>query len=402
MDTAETDPENGPSSDKKGGTEMRIEGSPQNKNKIINRLTRLTGKRAVYNGAPEFSYTIGGYTVYRDGSVMVLVEDADREVLNTLFKEKLLKRDEEQAKKLGLSIDVAPIADKPPVNADIPAEVSAVETEDDPIEEDGEPEDTIEANDADVPPIPEPPADTSPQRPFVLDGAIDPAGSEVPINPAEPQPFHTDAFGYKVYDTPITIRHGFISVKTMVNLLNMIYSKGDLINRSTNRPMAFSVAESVISELSFERNLTFARFKSILRASDRAGLVRGIVFTENSVSFTGFPKTSDFVVRKAYETLAEAMFRYADERKWVAARKETYDNEKYSFRIWLNHIGITGPENKTYRSVLMRNLSGISSFRTRTQQDAFNSRRNAEAEARRRERERRTGESRKDFAAVNF
>lgn len=181
-----------------------------------------------------------------------------------------------------------------------------------------------------------------------------------------------------IYDQPVVIRDRVVTVQTMVNLINMIYSKGDVINHALLSRRGFWVDEKVIAQLPYERPQSFQALMHLLKTKDRAGLVRGIEFTPNTVSFTAFPSTQDYTTRKSYEMLAEAMYRHATQTQWVCSKKQEPDNEKYYFRNWLNHIGMGGQENRTYREILLKNLEGNGSFRTKAQLAAYRTRREEE------------------------
>jgi hypothetical protein len=56
----------------------------------------------------------------------------------------------------------------------------------------------------------------------------------------------------------------------------------------------------------------------------------------------------------------------------VSAQVKPVENEKYSFRIWLLRLGMIGDEYKLARRVLLKNLSGNSSFRRPVKGEAVN------------------------------
>ena len=59
----------------------------------------------------------------------------------------------------------------------------------------------------------------------------------------------------------------------------------------------------------------------------------------------------------------EAMLRKAREQKYVSAKPLVTDNEKYSFRVFLNSLGFIGKDNAALRKELLKNLSGSSAWR---------------------------------------
>lgn len=297
---------------------MKFEGFPNKKQQLIKRITDLTGKTAVYSGAPDFSYDIGDYRVLRDGTLLVLDEDAKSDVLNTLINERLL---------------IDPL---------FPSSVEGMIGGPDALNREPAPE----------------PKETKSYTPSPVTWTFSTAREE----------------NCRTYDEPIVIQDRVVSTQTMVNLLNMIYSKGDILNRVVGKPRSFWVSDRVILDLPYEHPQTFKDIARILRVRDEPKL-RGIELTPTAVTFTGFPETNDYVVRRAYEKLAEAMYGHAVNTKWISSKQQPIENERYFFRNWINHMGFKGPENKTYRDILMHNLGGNASFRTRDQFIAHKARR---------------------------
>lgn len=277
---------------------MKFKSNTSSKNDLIKRLSELTGKAAVYTGAPAFSYNIGDYHVERDGSLEVDEERAERIVIGTLVREKLIESEEQI--------------------------------------------------------IPLPPEEPHPKLETMLETSRDGTITER---------------SRRTYDGPVVVKDRFIPVQTMINLINMIGAKGEILSKSVGKPNAFWISENIIYDIPYEHPTTFNELNHILLTGN-GNMVKGIEFTPTSVSFTGFPKTNDIVVRGAYETLAEAMYKYAATVKWISPRKMNNTNEKYYFHIWMNHIQLGGRQYKTYRAVLMQNLDGNCSYRTKTQQIA--------------------------------
>lgn len=287
---------------------MRIKGYPQKKNKLIGRLGTITGKRAVYNGAPDFSYDIGDYRVFRDGSVAVLEECLAPSVLDALISEKLL-------------VD-------PNDNTTF-------------MHEDTAPAEADEGQDR---------------------------GSEVTkqtvTSPAWNFGIATEAH---IYDDPIVVTPGTVSVQTMTNLLNLLYSKGEILSQALGKQRAFWISEMIIVEILYQQPVSYQSLMKIIGTEQKTDLVKGIEFKPDAVIFTGFPQTDDFLKRKAYEKLAESLYNYADKRRWITSRRIEVQNEKYFCRNFLNQIGLLGKENKTVRAILLKNLQGNSSYRTKAQ-----------------------------------
>ena len=58
-------------------------------------------------------------------------------------------------------------------------------------------------------------------------------------------------------------------------------------------------------------------------------------------------------------------------QKRVQVKEVTEPNEKYSFRIWLVRLGVSGGEYKEDRRILMKHLTGHSAFRTEADKEKW-------------------------------
>ena len=138
------------------------------------------------------------------------------------------------------------------------------------------------------------------------------------------------------------------SVKTLKNLINMIYSKQLLIKK------AFKIDKNLMEEEIIEKlngAQTIEEFKNIL-------LSENIKIEDENITFT----INTDLVRTA--TLFFGLLNEkSKELKYALSKPIKTDNEKYTFRTWLNSLGMIGDEYKETRKELLENLSGNSSFR---------------------------------------
>lgn len=88
-----------------------------------------------------------------------------------------------------------------------------------------------------------------------------------------------------------------------------------------------------------------------------------IVFTEDALCFQWFTLHGIDGESDAYNRLVAAMCKMAKEQKRVIAKECATDNEKFAMRLFLIRLGFTGDEYKTARRILLRNLTGNSSWR---------------------------------------
>lgn len=89
-----------------------------------------------------------------------------------------------------------------------------------------------------------------------------------------------------------------------------------------------------------------------------------IVFTEDALCFQWFTLHGIDGEADAYNRLVTAMCKMAKEQKRVIAKECATDNEKFAMRLFLIRLGFTGDEYKTARRILLRNLTGNSSWRS--------------------------------------
>ena len=102
-------------------------------------------------------------------------------------------------------------------------------------------------------------------------------------------------------------------------------------------------------------NLLTAKESLIKRALGIDDL--GIEVSEDTVSFPWFPELLDPDEVKAYTHFIAALGKMSRDLKRIS------DNEKYAFRCFLLRLGFIGNEYKAERKILLKNLSGNSSWK---------------------------------------
>ncbi len=88
-----------------------------------------------------------------------------------------------------------------------------------------------------------------------------------------------------------------------------------------------------------------------------------IEIDEDMISFPWFREIPDTDTSMAYQSFIAALCKMSLEQKRINATKKAVDNEKYAFRCFLLRLGFIGDEYKTDRKILLKNLSGNSSFK---------------------------------------
>ena len=160
------------------------------------------------------------------------------------------------------------------------------------------------------------------------------------------------------------------------NLVNLIYSRGNLISKATGGN--FGAEHGLIEVLKDETgNIDADRIRNTIREyeEDNGSSLIGISITDDSVMFTGFPEENHPDRLQSFRDLAELMNRQARTQKRIQAIIVDEENEKYSFRIWLVRTGMGGEEYKKSRKYLMNNLSGHTAFKDKEMAERWKERR---------------------------
>ena len=172
-----------------------------------------------------------------------------------------------------------------------------------------------------------------------------------------------------------------VTPKTLRNLVNVFYSKEDLIYRALSinpgreHRYCRKTNERFLKELNKKRPATIAKFADLwymeapcgrnmhYNSSRYHGLNLHATFTKGTVEFRLFNGTLHAGEIKAYIQFCLAMTHQALTQKKASARKTETDNEKYAFRCWMLRLGLIGDEFKTCRHHLLKNLTGNAAWR---------------------------------------
>ena len=296
---------------------LKFNRNTEERKSIATRLGELTGMQLFYTRAPRYAYEVGPYTIDRDGDLFVDEEQADADILTALMNEGLITEETE-----GLDIAEPDTDSATDGSIDSPAEGQRVEP------------DTAETDSPD---------------------SHDPETGDSTPSDGESLDMNMD----------FQIALGAHSGTTLRNLVNLIYSRGPLINKATGGH--FSVNGGLVETLKDDR-CTYTRanfFRAVADYEDQHGKsLYGLTITPEAVSFTGFGEAADVDHLRAYGHLAVMMNNQALHQKRIQAKAVDAANEKYAMRIWLVRIGMDGDEFKQTRKILMEKLTGHSAFRT--------------------------------------
>ena len=86
--------------------------------------------------------------------------------------------------------------------------------------------------------------------------------------------------------------------------------------------------------------------------------------TETTLKFPWFTLHGLDGEADAYNRLIAAICKMAKEQRRVTAVERPTDNEKFTMRIFLIRLGFVGDDYKKARKILLRNLSGNSSWKS--------------------------------------
>ena len=335
---------------------LKFNRNTEERKTIAARLGELTGMQPFYTRAPRYAYEVGPYTIDRDGDLFVDEEQADADILTALMNEGLITGGE-----------VVGDADEREPDTEPDGMQEAREIRDGG----GELEDTEDSE------------GIEPDR-MVPDNVSEDAASEESVSqepqsdgPDTEETDHADPENSEntdddaVREEPLDMNMNFEiplgahTGATLRNLVNLIYSRGPLVNRATGGHLEADTG--LIESLKHDR-CTYTRanfFRAVADYEDQHGKsLYGLTITPETVNFTGFGEAADVDHLRAFGHLAVMMNNQALHQKRIQAKAVDATNEKYAMRIWLVRIGMDGEEFKQTRKILMEKLTGHSAFRT--------------------------------------
>lgn len=336
---------------------LKFNRNTEERKSIATRLGELTGMQPFYTRAPQYAYEVGPYTIDRDGDLFVDEEQADADILTALMNEGLITGGEV------VGDATQETATEEAGGPDMETGIS--EAIEDAAEETEEPEETESSNIvvSDTDGL----SDGSAESPAEERGA-EPDTAETEVSdrqdPETEDSVPSDGESLDM-NMDFQIALGAHTGATLRNMVNLIYSRGPLVNKATGGH--FEVDAGLIEALKDDR-CTYTRanfFRAVADYEDQHGKsLYGLTITPEAVSFTGFGEAADVDHLRAYGHLAVMMNNQALHQKRIQAKAVDTANEKYAMRIWLVRIGMDGDEFKQTRKILMEKLTGHSAFRT--------------------------------------
>lgn len=323
---------------------------------LVSRLMELTGLHSRYTFMPRCAYIVGSYTVEKEGT-LVIEDNAAPEIIRALLDEDIIREE-------GVETPETEAACGETTESECEESDETVDSTEDtqPTEESG-------ATAEESPEVQEPVDEDEP-----MDTVNDTDADEAPV-PTE-QPTLQD-----VDELTISLPMAGHTAQSIRNFLNLMYSRGPLLNKAMGTN--FSVSNSLLDALEQASTRTVEEMLDELEeyrlGAGTTGMT-GISITAEKISLTfAGPLTQDKV--RAYTELCSAMNRMAVTQKRIQAKTVNDANEKYALRIWLIRLGLNGDEHKTLRKILMQNLSGHAAFRTEEDAEKFRVKEKAKRDA---------------------
>ena len=286
---------------------------------LVQALSELTYSDPVYAGAPTFSYTVGDYTVDKNG--VISYPDTVAPEAAALLVQKLNEKgyapeqtEETVSPEAADSVpeEASESAEEAPAPVAAEAPDVALEPEEDAQPAEAETEATQGAETPDV--------------------AAEPAEEESPKEDAPEEAEKDDESADDATDTDdtrltITIPRASLPDDVLFRLKQIVANKGIL-------------------------------FKNALQAE-----ILPIIVTDEEVSFPWFTLTGMEGETAAYAQFISALCQMAREQKRVLDKPYNGDNDRFAMRIFMVRLGMKGADFALARKLMMRNLSGNSGWR---------------------------------------
>lgn len=143
------------------------------------------------------------------------------------------------------------------------------------------------------------------------------------------------------------------------NLVNMIYSKQELIKKALGIT-ANIVDEEFIKAVNEAKIETLEDFQKAITGKESCIQIE-FNFEEQKIGFNFIEAETENIT--AYTQFIGLLNQSAKELKHASYKVKSTDNPKFTFRVFLIRLGMIGDEYKEVRKVLLKNLEGNGAFR---------------------------------------
>ena len=364
-----------------------------NRKDLVKKISSITGIASRYTGMPSMAYQIGNFTIEKDGTLVVtMMEDSrERAVILALkadgmIGEEIIQTPEEIQARQAEQAEIAESVNVADETASELPNLPAMETTEtsEATAESSITNDTAEA------------AETCEQPQAAM---LETSGECQQIAEApEASPQLTASTASTSISEACADDNGFSfpladhTPRSMLNLINLIYTRGSLLSKATGGN--FGVDKDLITILADDDEYESKEFlvDFIKEHVEEGARLDGLHFTNTHVTFMGFPTAQTATDRavpdrgmmtespeklEVFKRLAARMNKMAKEQKRIVPKEITEPNEKYALRIWLIRLGMNGADCKADRKILLQNLSGHTAFRTEADKEKWIARQNA-------------------------
>jgi len=154
------------------------------------------------------------------------------------------------------------------------------------------------------------------------------------------------------------------TVSQMTNLLRLLYSRQNLINRMINYDMLY-IEESFVKAISENPPEAPTDFEERVFNAIEAECISGFNLADGKATLS-VPAAGDDPERwKAYVHLWSAILRLAETATRINLKRiDDPENEKYHANSWLMRMDFGGAEFKETRRILMGHLNGYAAFKS--------------------------------------
>jgi hypothetical protein len=151
-----------------------------------------------------------------------------------------------------------------------------------------------------------------------------------------------------------------MSAQMLINLMCIISSRQDLLNRALDAKGAFFASRALMEVILSHPPQTTAAF--LQRLYGHEDDYRGVRFDLGHVALSAFDACPSNE-RQLHEQLAERIMHAARGHLWMKPFTNNVRNKKYALRSWLNAIGMQGPEYEESRRIMLSRAYGRSDYR---------------------------------------
>ena len=166
----------------------------------------------------------------------------------------------------------------------------------------------------------------------------------------------------ELFELGISMPNDGLSMNQLRNIVFMLYSKQNLINKALGSNLLF-IHTNVVTHLQENLPEDIHAFTAMLDDFKALGELTGLSITEEQIT-VNFPMEEDpFMDFSLFATLVSKIIKACGETKRVRPNLQLLgDNEKYLMHSWLIRIGCGGPDFKDLRRRFTSNLTGYCAF----------------------------------------